>query len=61
GWWSVLAPLARLACFTGGVDLHREPGRWVVRDTSNVEQRTLRAGHITVAAGTVPPGSPRSR
>jgi demethylmenaquinone methyltransferase/2-methoxy-6-polyprenyl-1,4-benzoquinol methylase len=54
GWWAVLAPLARLACFTGGVDLHREPWRWVTRDTTDVEQRSLRAGHIRVSAGTVP-------
>lgn len=52
--WAVLAPLARLACFTGGVDLHRETWRWVARDIVDVEQRTLRAGHIRVAAGTVP-------
>ncbi len=54
GRWTVLAPLARIACFTGGVDLHREPWRWVARDTRDVEQRALRAGHIQVAAGTVP-------
>jgi len=54
GGWAVLAPLARIACFTGGVDLDRKPWRWVVRDTRDVEQRMLRAGHIQVAAGTVP-------
>lgn len=54
GRWAVLAPLARLACFTGGVDLHRQSWRWVARDTRDVEQRILRAGHIQVAAGTVP-------
>lgn len=53
GRWAVLGPLARLACFTGGVDLHREPWRWVARDTRDVEQRALRAGHIHVAVGTV--------
>lgn len=57
GRWSVLAPLARLAGFTGGVDLHRGPWQWVARDLGDVEQRTLRAGHIRLAAGTVPTGS----
>ncbi|MEO6886086.1 MAG: methyltransferase domain-containing protein, partial [Jatrophihabitantaceae bacterium] len=45
GRWSVLAPLARFACFTGGVDLHRRPWRWVTRDLGEVEQRSLRGGH----------------
>lgn len=53
GRWTVLAPVARLACFAGGVHLDREPWRWVARDAVDVEQRTLRAGHIRVAAGTV--------
>lgn len=54
GRWSVLAPLARLACFTGGVDLNRRPWRWVTRDLGDVERRSLRGGHIRVAAGSVP-------
>lgn len=58
GRWAALAPLARLACLTGGVDLARTPWRWVVRDTDEVEQRVLRAGHIRVACGTVPAGPP---
>ncbi|MGI8867367.1 MAG: hypothetical protein ACR2F6_00560, partial [Mycobacteriales bacterium] len=53
GGWSALAPLARLACFTGGVDLRRHPWQWVARDTEAVEHRALRAGHIRIAAGTV--------
>lgn len=53
GRWAPLAPLARLACFTGGVDLHRRPWRWVARDLTEAAQRRLRAGHIRVAAGTV--------
>lgn len=59
GRWAPMAPLARLACFTGGVDLHRAPWRWVVRDTVDVEELSLRAGHVRVAAGTVPAGSRR--
>ncbi len=54
GRWAVLAPLARLACFTGGVDLDRKPWRWVARDTSQVTQLSLRGGHIRVAAGSRP-------
>lgn len=53
GGWSVMAPLARLACMTGGVDRHREPWRWAVADLTGVQERTLRGGHIRVAAGAV--------
>jgi demethylmenaquinone methyltransferase/2-methoxy-6-polyprenyl-1,4-benzoquinol methylase len=55
GGWRALAPLARLACFTGGVDLQRRPWRWVERDCRDVGRRTLRGGHIQVAAGIAPP------
>lgn len=58
GRWAVLSPLARLACSAGGVDLRCEPWRLVARDTVDVEQRTRRAGHIRIAAGTMPPGRP---
>lgn len=51
GRWAPLAPLARLACLTGGADRRRQPWRWVLRDTRDVEQRVLRGGHIRVAAG----------
>ncbi|HEX5496471.1 MAG TPA: methyltransferase domain-containing protein [Mycobacteriales bacterium] len=51
---AVLAPAARLACLAGGARLGRQPWRWVARDTGEVEQRSLRAGHIRVAAGTAP-------
>lgn len=54
GRWSVLAPLARFACFTGGADLHRQPWQWVDRDLGEVERHSLRGGHIRVAAGSVP-------
>lgn len=53
GRWRVLAPLARLACFTGGADLHRHPWEWVARGTDNPQRRVLRGGHVHVAAGTV--------
>ncbi len=54
GWWRVLAALARLACFAGGVNPHRRPWEWVARDASDVAERVLRGGHVRVAAGTLP-------
>lgn len=59
GRWAMLAPLARLACFAGGVDLTRQPWDWVARDTADATHRMLRGGHIQVAAGTV--AGPSSR
>jgi ubiquinone/menaquinone biosynthesis C-methylase UbiE len=61
GGWAVLGPLARLACFTGGVDLRRRPWQWVERDTGQVQQRTLRGRHIRIAAGTVATDGPTGR
>lgn len=54
GRWAALAPLARFACFTGGVDLNRRPWQWVARDLDDIDERTLRGGHIRVGAGSVP-------
>ncbi len=59
GRWRALAPLVRLTGFTGGVDLDRRPWQWVDRDTVDTEERVLRAGHVRVAVGTVPPGTGR--
>ncbi len=52
GRWRGLSPFARLACFTGGVDIHRAPWRAVTDSTSDVSHEVLRGGHIHVAAGT---------
>jgi demethylmenaquinone methyltransferase/2-methoxy-6-polyprenyl-1,4-benzoquinol methylase len=52
---AVLAPLAKLACITGGVQWRRKVWQWVACDTACVQQRVLRAGHIRVAAGTSRP------
>lgn len=49
-WW----PLARLACWTGGADPHREPWRAVERDLDAVTTSVHRAGHVVTAVGTVP-------
>jgi len=54
----LLWPLARLACFTGGVDPHRAPWRRVGTDTVEVSLATLRSGHIYVAGGTKPDALP---
>jgi demethylmenaquinone methyltransferase/2-methoxy-6-polyprenyl-1,4-benzoquinol methylase len=52
---AALAPLAALACTTGGVHWRRQVWQWVARDTACVQQQVLRAGHIRVAAGTSRP------
>lgn len=54
GWGRSLWPLARLACFTGGVDPHRAPWYRVHTDTVDVFSAVRRSGHIHVAAGTIP-------
>lgn len=61
GWGRLLSPMARLACFTGGVDPHRAPWRRVAGDTDDVFETMLRSGHVHVAAGTKPldPRSPQ--
>lgn len=49
-WW----PLARLACWTGGADPHRQPWRVVTEDLTEVTTSTHRSGHVVVAVGTRP-------
>jgi len=51
---AVFAPLARLACATGGADIHAAPWRVIERDASNVEHSVHRGGHIHVVTGTLP-------
>lgn len=46
GW-----PLARLACWTGGADPHREPWH-AVEELDDVSTSTHRAGHVVTAVGT---------
>lgn len=53
----VLPPLrwlARLACFTGGSDPHREPWRLAQRDLEAVTTEERQAGHVVLAVGSVP-------
>ncbi|MEJ7831989.1 MAG: methyltransferase domain-containing protein [Nocardioides sp.] len=49
-WW----PLARIACWTGGADPHREPWRAVTEDLTEVDTSTHRSGHVVAAVGTRP-------
>lgn len=55
-WW---APLAWLMCATGGVHPKRRVWELVAVGTTDYKQRVLRAGHIRVAAGSLPDGRPR--
>ncbi len=54
GRWRVLAPAARLACFTGGSDPRRHP--WTLLECSAVDasHQVLRGGHVHAVAGTRP-------
>lgn len=54
GRWAALAPLARFACFTGGIDRSRKPWRSVSERAADPSLEVLRAGHVLVAAGTRP-------
>ena len=49
----VFDPAARLACFTGGVDLGREPWTLVSEDLDCVTIESHRWGHVVVAVGTL--------
>ena len=51
GRWRVLAPLARLACFTGGVRLSRQPWRLVIDRLDRAGHEVRRAGHVHIAWG----------
>ena len=59
--WRVLSPLARLACFTGGVDVLRGPWTLVLDGLGASAHRVLRGGHIHVGAGTVCRGQQSTR
>jgi len=51
GRWRVLAPLARLACFTGGVQLSRRPWRLVTESLHRPCHEVHRGGHVHIAWG----------
>ena len=54
GRWAVMSPLARLACFTGGVDPGRRPWHLPLDTMKGASHAVLRGGHIHVAVGTRP-------
>lgn len=54
GGWAVLAPLARFACLTGGIDRSRRAWHSVAEHADDPTLDVLRAGHVLVAAGTRP-------
>lgn len=60
GPFSVLAPLARLACRLGGSDIHARPWRAVERDCADVLAMSARGGHLQIRAGRRRPGGRRS-
>lgn len=51
GMWRVFSLPARLACFTGGADIHRAPWTLLAATTTRTTQRSVRGGHIHIAAG----------
>ncbi len=53
GGWRILAPLAWLAMFTGGVHPSRQVWHVVPEDTTETSHQVLRGGHVQVAAGSV--------
>ncbi len=54
GRWRILAPLARIACWTGGVDRHREPWRLAADSTVDAVHETQRGGHVHIVVGSAP-------
>jgi S-adenosylmethionine-diacylgycerolhomoserine-N-methlytransferase len=48
------SPLARLACWAGGADPHRQPWQALLEHTGDVEHRTSRGGHVHALLGHLP-------
>ncbi len=49
----ILSPLAYAACAVGGSDIHARPWRALEAGWSDVQEETLRGGHIVAAAGSL--------
>ena len=60
GPWSVLSPLARLACRLGGADIRAHPWRAVERDCDDVVADSARGGHLQIRAGRRRPSTGQS-
>lgn len=52
GWASLLSPLAHLACWMGGSDIHARPWTAVENTCVDVGETSVRGGHIVAAVGT---------
>ncbi len=52
GWASLLSPLAHIACWMGGSDIHAHPWTAVHNECTEVTSTTVRGGHIVATAGT---------
>lgn len=50
---ALLAPLARLACATGGADINAHPWTALEQDGKDVVADTRRGGHIRITAATI--------
>ncbi|WP_216699700.1 methyltransferase domain-containing protein [Arthrobacter sp. H5] len=51
GPFSVMAPLARLACWLGGSDIHAHPWTAVERDCGAVAAASARGAHLQIRVG----------
>ena len=51
---AVFAPLARLACWMGGSDIHAHPWTGLRASGHDFLEITVRGGHIVAAAATIP-------
>lgn len=51
GWASLLSPLAHIACWMGGSDIHARPWTAVEKECVDVATTSVRGGHIAAAAG----------
>ncbi len=54
GRWRLLAPLAVLAVFSGGVDVSRRVWQQVLAEAEQTTHQILTGGHVHVTAGTKP-------
>lgn len=52
GWASLLSPLAHIACWMGGSDIHAHPWTAIEDECAQVSSATVRGRHIVAMAGT---------
>lgn len=56
GWATLLSPLAHIACWMGGSDIHARPWTAVEQECVDVRGTRVRGGHIVARAGIVSSG-----